>query len=56
MNAYLIVEANDANTAEWFYARTSWQALDDAKASGFNESRGFAVVLTLPIDSVSFPA
>ncbi len=56
MNAYLIVQGKDPKTAEWFYARTSWQALDAAKADGFDETVGFAVVRTLPVDSVSFPA
>jgi hypothetical protein len=52
MNAYLIVEAGDPKTAEWFYADASWQALDAAGRSGFDETRGFAVVLTLPADAV----
>ena len=55
MNAFLIVEANDPATAEWFYARASWQALDAAKAAGFDESRGFAVVRTAPAESVCIP-
>jgi hypothetical protein len=52
MNAYLIVEAGDPKTAEWFYADASWQALDAAGRAGFDETRGFAVVLTLPADAV----
>jgi hypothetical protein len=31
---------------EWFRAETSWQALDMAKASGFNETKGFRVIET----------
>ena len=56
MNAYLIVEAGDAATAEWFYARYSWQALDAAKAAGFDETKGFAVVRTLPAHMVDVAA
>lgn len=52
MKAFLIVEGNDAKTAEWFYARTGWQALDDAKTAGFDELRGFAVVKTFSIETV----
>ena len=47
MKAYLIVESNDPKTAEWFYADASWKALDAAKAAGFNETVGFAVVKTM---------
>ena len=54
MKAFLIVEGKDAKTAEWFYADYSWQALDAAKAAGFNEMVGFAVVKTLNADEVSF--
>jgi hypothetical protein len=52
VNAYLIVEAKDPKTAEWFYANASWQALDAAGRAGFDEARGFEVVLTLPADAV----
>jgi hypothetical protein len=52
MKAFLIVEAGDPKTAEWFYADASWQALDAAGRAGFDERRGFAVVLTLPADAV----
>ena len=55
MKAFLIVEANDPATAEWFYARASWQALDAAKAAGFDESKGFAVVFTAPAETVCIP-
>ena len=56
MKAFLIVEAHDPETAEWFYAWASWQALDAAKAAGFDESKGFAVVMTASIDTVCIPA
>jgi hypothetical protein len=52
--AFLIVEGKDPKTAEWYYADASWQALDAAKADGFNEMIGFAVVKTLNADEVSF--
>jgi hypothetical protein len=52
--AFLIVENNDSKTAEWFYADASWQALDAAKANGFNEMIGFAIVKTMDVDQVSF--
>jgi hypothetical protein len=52
MNAYLIVEADDPKTAEWFYADASWQALDAAGRAGFDETRGYKVVRTLPTDAV----
>lgn len=54
--AYLIVEGNDPKTAEWFYADASWKALDAAKAAGFSETVGFAVVKTIPIDEMSIAA
>jgi hypothetical protein len=56
MKAFLIVEGNDPKTAEWFFASYSWQALDAAKAAGFCETVGFAVVKTLRIDEVSVAA
>jgi hypothetical protein len=56
MKAFLIVEGNDPTTAEWYYARTSWQALDAAKADGFDETKGFAVVRTMHVDEVCFTA
>ena len=52
--AFLIVENNDPKTAEWFYADASWKALDSAKANGFNEMIGFAIVKTMDVDQVSF--
>jgi hypothetical protein len=52
MKAYLIVEGNDPKTAEWFYADASWKALDAAKAAGFDELKGFAVVFTAPAETV----
>jgi len=52
--AFLIVESTDAKTAEWFFADYSWQALDAAKAAGFNEMVGFAVVKTMDANQVSF--
>jgi hypothetical protein len=55
MKAYLIVEGGDPKTADWFYARTSWQALDAAKAA-YSETVGFAVVKTLALDEVCFNA
>lgn len=56
MKAFLIVEGNDAKTANWFYAVASWQALDAAKADGYSETVGFAVVKTMDIEEVSFDA
>ena len=56
MKAYLIVESNDPKTAEWFYADASWKALDAAKAAGFNETVGFAVVKTMNPEQMSFDA
>jgi hypothetical protein len=56
MKAFLIVEGNNPKTAEWFYADYSWQALDAAKAAGFSETVGFAVVKTLRADEVSVAA
>ena len=56
MKAYLIVEGNDPKTAEWFYADASWQALDAAKAAGFCETVGFAVVKTMNPEQMSFDA
>lgn len=56
MKAFLIVEGNDATTAEWFFSDTGWQALDQAKAAGFNELIGFAIVKTMNASEVSFPA
>lgn len=56
MKAYLIVEGGDPKTAEWFYADASWQALDAAKAAGFSESLGFAVVKTVNPEQMSFDA
>ena len=56
MKAFLIVEGNDATTAEWFFADAGWQALDAAKSGGFNELIGFAIVATLDASEVSFPA
>jgi hypothetical protein len=47
VKAFLIVEGNDPKTAEWFFADASWQALDRAKAAGFNELVGFAIVKTM---------
>ena len=47
LKAFLIVEKHDPKTAQWFYAEYSWQALDAAKASGFNECVGFEIVKTL---------
>lgn len=55
MNAYLIIEGDDTSTAEWFYADSSWKALDAAKAAGFDETKGFRIVNTLPAD-VACPA
>jgi hypothetical protein len=52
MKAFLIVEGNDVKTAEWFYARTGWKALDDAKRAGFDELIGFAIVKTFSIETV----
>ena len=52
MKAFLIVEGNDARTAEWFYADYSWQALDAAKLAGFSEMIGFAVVKTMDASEV----
>ena len=56
MKAYLIVEGNDPKTAEWFYADASWKALDAAKAAGFSETVGFAVVKTMNPEQMSFDA
>ena len=56
MKAYLIIEGNDPKTAEWFYADASWKALDAAKASGFSETVGFAVVKTMNLEQMSFEA
>jgi hypothetical protein len=56
MKAFLIVEGNDARTAEWFFAYAGWQALDAAKASGFNEMIGFSIVKTMDACEVSIPA
>lgn len=56
MKAYLIVEGNDPKTAEWFYADASWKALDSAKATGFSETVGFAVVKTMNPEQMSFEA
>jgi len=56
MKAFLIMEGNNPKTAEWFYADYSWQALDAAKAAGFSETVGFAVVKTLRADEVSVAA
>ena len=47
MKAFLIVEGNDPKTAEWFFADAGWQALDQAKAAGFDELVGFAIVKTM---------
>ena len=52
MKAFLIVEGSDAKTAEWFYARTGWKALDDAKNAGFDELIGFSIVKTFSIETV----
>jgi hypothetical protein len=54
MKAFLIVEGNDAKTAEWFYAKYSWQALDAAKVGGFDETVGFSIVRTMNANEVSF--
>ena len=54
--AFLIVEGNDPKTAEWFYADASWKALDAAKAAGFSETVGFAVVKTMRVDEMSIAA
>ena len=56
MKAFLIVEGNDPKTADWFYADASWKALDAAKAAGYSETVGFAVVKTMPVDAVCFNA
>jgi hypothetical protein len=56
MKAFLIVEGGDPKTADWFYAEASWQALDAAKAAGYSESVGFAVVNTMRVDEMSFDA
>jgi hypothetical protein len=56
MKAFLIVEGGDSKTAEWFYAEASWQALDAAKAAGFSETVGFAVVKTMNPEQMSFDA
>lgn len=56
MKAYLIVEGNNPKTAEWFYADASWQALDAAKAAGFSETVGFAVVKTMYPEQMSVDA
>jgi len=56
MKAYLIVEGNDPKTAKWFYADASWKALDAAKAAGYSETIGFAVVKTMNPEQVSFNA
>jgi hypothetical protein len=56
MKAFLIVEGGDPKTADWFYAEASWQALDAAKAAGYSESVGFAVVKTMRVDEMSFDA
>jgi len=56
MKAYLIVEGNDPKTAKWFYADASWKALDAAKAAGYSETIGFAVVKTMNPKQVSFNA
>lgn len=34
---------------EWFRADASWKALDMAKASGFDETKGFRIIQTEPI-------
>lgn len=39
-----LIEGNGRQ--EWFRAETSWQALDMAKAAGFEESKGFRVIET----------
>ena len=56
MKAFLIMESNDSKTADWFFADYSWQALDAAKAAGYSETIGFAVVKTLRVDEVSVAA
>lgn len=56
MKAFLIVEGGDPKTADWFYAEASWQALDAAKAAGYSESVGFAVVKTMNPEQMSFDA
>ena len=56
MKAFLIVEGGDPKTADWFYAEASWQALDAAKAAGYSESVGFAVVKTMNCEQMSFDA
>jgi hypothetical protein len=56
MKAFLIVEGGDPKTAEWFYADYSWQALDAAKAAGYSESVGFAIVKTMNPEQMSFEA
>ena len=53
--AFLIIEAKDPKTAQWFYAKYSWQALDQAKRDGFDEIKGFEIVKTLPADVVCPP-
>jgi len=47
VKAFLIVEGSEPKTAEWFFADASWQALDQAKAAGFSELVGFAIVKTM---------
>ena len=56
MKAFLIVEGNDPKTADWFYANYSWQALDAAKAAGYSETIGFAVVKTMRVAEMSVAA
>jgi hypothetical protein len=53
MLCFLIVENGDPKTAEFFYARTSWEALDAAGRAGFDETRGFAIIAVFPVDVVS---
>ena len=53
MLCFLIVENGDPKTAEFFYARTGWEALDAAGRAGFDETRGFAIIAVFPVDAVS---
>ena len=53
MLCFLIVENGDPKTAECFYARTGWEALDAAGRAGFDETRGFAIIAVFPVDAVS---
>ena len=43
-NSYLI---EGDGKRQWFKAHASWEALDMAKAAGFDESKGFRVIETI---------